>query len=125
MEPLVDEPLRLELVRPQIGRDAAVRSHRAFAVDRDERDDRAGPARDEGPAHLDAVALQPGGGGAARFVVCALAHEAGGAAELAHPRRDVRRLPARAELGDGIRVRPLREWLREPDDHVQEQVADR
>ena len=52
-----------------------------------------------------------------------LADEPRLAAELRDPRGHVRRLPARAEFRDGVRVRALGERLREPHDHVEEQVT--
>ena len=92
---------------------------------RDERDDGAGAAVDDRPANLDAVALEPAGGDPAGLVVRPLADEARLPAELRHPRGDVRRLAAGPEPGRRVRVRSLGERLAEPDDHVQEQVAER
>ena len=106
-------------------RDAAVGGHRAAAVRGDERDDRPGASRDERALHLDAVGLQAAGGEGSRVVVRANADEAGRAAQLRHPGGDVRRLPARAEPRHGVCVRALGERLREADDHVQQEVAER
>jgi hypothetical protein len=46
------------------------------------------------------------------------------AAQLADPGGDVRGLAAGPELGHRVRVRALGEWLREADDHVEQQVAE-
>ena len=117
------EPGRVELRRRQLGRDAAVGGHRPAPVRRDERDDGSGAARDDRPDDLDAVALERPRRDPARLVVRELADEARLAAELRDPGGDVRGLPAGTELRDRVRVRPLRERLAEPDDHVQQQVA--
>ena len=77
-----------------------------------------------GPTDLDAVALERPRRDPARLVVRELADEASLTAELRDPGGDVRGLPAGAELRDRVRVGPFRERLAEPDDHVQEQVAD-
>ena len=119
------EPGRVELAGVEVGRDAAVRGHRPRAVLRHERDDRAGTALDDRPANLDSVALEPASSDPAGLVVGALADEARLPAELGHPRRHVRGLAARPELRDRVRVRALGERLAQPDDHVQQQVAER
>ena len=119
------EPGGIELLGAQVGRDAAVGGHRAGAVDADERDDRSGPARDDRAADVDPVAGEPGCGGPAGLVVGALADEASLAAQLADPRGDVRGLAAGPELRHRIGVGALGEGLREADDHVEQQVAER
>ena len=109
----------------QVGRDAAVRGHRAGAVDADERHDGSGPARDDRAADVDPVAGEPRCGRSAGLVVGPLADEPRLAAQFADPGGDVRGLAARPELGHRIRVRALGEGLREADDHVEQQVAER
>ena len=123
MQPV--QPGRIELVGAEVRRDAAVRGHRARAVLGDERHDRAGPAVDERSAHLDAVALEAAGGDAARFVSRALAEEPCPSAQLGHPGRNVRRLPAGAEPRRRVGVGARRERLAQADDHVEKQVAER
>ena len=77
-----------------------------------------------GPADLGAVALQRAPRSPSRLVVGELADETGLAAQLGDPRRHVRRLPAGAEPRHGVRVRAVGEGLREPDDHVQQEVSE-
>ncbi len=83
---------------------------------------RASPDR---AGELDAVAAQLARDDVAGGILAALRHEPGLGAEGGRPRGDVRGLAA------GARVRACRaivvgdERLLEPDDHVQEQVAER
>ncbi len=119
------QPGGVELVGVELGRNAAVGGHRARAVGGDERDDRAGPALDDGTANVDSIRLETVPGDPTRLVVRPLADEARLPAQLGHPRGDVRRLASGAQLRRRVGVGARREGLAQADDHVEEQVAER
>ncbi len=118
------EPGTLDLVGPEIGRDAAVGAHRALARRVDECDDDPVALPRDRADELDTELAQSCGGERPGVVSAALADEAGASAELGDPGGDVGGLPAGAEHDARPRVGPRREWLLEPDDHVQHEVPE-
>ena len=118
------EPRRVELVRPELRRDAAVGGHRAVARGGD-RDDDAGASLDR-PGDLDAAPAQLARDELAGRVGAALADEAAPRRRAPPPTRRRSRpgrrrrrasSPTRSSSGD---ERPV-----EAHDHVEEQVAER
>ena len=93
------EPRRLELVRAQLGRDAAVGRHRPLAVGRDECHHRSGRAADDRPDELDPAPLEQRPHERAGRVIGLLRHAARRLAELGRPRRHVGRLARPSRRG--------------------------
>ena len=120
------EPARVELVGAQVGRDAAVGGHRALAVGATS--ETTTPVRpvDDGPGDLDAVraelaraAIRPASSSAA------LADEARLAAELRAQAATFAAWPPGAERASrASRRRPSASGCVEPDDHVEQEVAE-
>ena len=88
------EPLRLELVRPEQRRDAAIREHRALAGLVDERHHDAVARLLDGAEELHLATLEVARREPAGTVRGALAEPGRLAAERRNPRGDVRALPA-------------------------------
>ncbi len=117
------EPCGIEIVGAQLRRRATVGRHRAVPVGLHERDDdaRALAAR---PADLDAAHAELAAEHRAGIVVRLYRDDASLRGEGGRPGRDVRGLPARSERRHGRGVVPRRQARVEPDDHVEEQIAE-
>ncbi len=118
------EPLRLELVRREVRRDAAVRDHRPAAVKLDQGHHDAVPAHRRRAEDVDGPPEQVGLDKLARAVGSALADEARLGAERCSPGGDVRRLATGAGPGLPVRVVALGERPVQLHDDVQQQVAE-
>ncbi len=118
------EPRLVDLLGAELDGDAAIRAHRALAGRVDERDDDAVPARLDRPEQPDAEVAQPGGRDRSCVIGASLADEVRAAAEGGDPRRHVRRLATGAQHDPRRRVGTRRERLLEPDDHIEDEVAE-
>ena len=118
------EPGRLELVCRQRRCHSPVTRHRALALFADDRDDDAVSSQRDRAEHSHTEAGELARGKRRRRIVASLADEPGLGAERRRPGCDVRGLAS----GAGSRHRRLvvagDERVIEPDDHVQEQVAE-
>ena len=121
--PSVREPRLVDLLRAQLGGDAAVGAHRPLARGIDERDDDAVAGRLDRPDELDPELEQARRGESARVVGAALADEPRRAAEGRDPRGDVRAWPpgrstifdvASAPVASGCSSRTITSSTRSP-----------
>ena len=116
------EPSRVELLRRERRRHAAVGSERAVAC-LDDGDDDAGGTRADRPEQLDSVPRELTRDELPSRIVAALCDARRLRAERRRPRRDVRRLAARTGARRRANIAAGSEGLGEPHDHVEQDVA--